>query len=61
MEDVEDDLDLRFHKGLAPDVYYRCPTLEVQPLLSQMNAAKSWQSSLWREPCAMSGRRVHPP
>lgn len=29
MDDLEDELDLRFHKGLSPDVYYRCPTLEV--------------------------------
>jgi hypothetical protein len=29
MDDLEDELDLRFHKGLNPDVYYRCPTLEV--------------------------------
>lgn len=28
MEDLEDDLDLRYHKGLDPDVYFRCPTLE---------------------------------
>ncbi|KAF1917395.1 hypothetical protein BDU57DRAFT_446485 [Ampelomyces quisqualis] len=28
MEDLDDDLDLRFHRGLKPDVYYRCPTLE---------------------------------
>ncbi|KAI4956236.1 hypothetical protein J4E91_000447 [Alternaria rosae] len=28
MDDLEDELDLRFHKGLNPDVYYRCPTLE---------------------------------
>ncbi|KAL6704212.1 hypothetical protein ACN47E_008469 [Coniothyrium glycines] len=28
MEDLEDELDLRHHKGLSPDVYYRCPTLE---------------------------------
>ena len=29
MDDLEDELDLRFHKGLNPDVYYRCPTSEV--------------------------------
>ena len=28
MEDLEDELDLRYHKGLNPDVYYRCQTLE---------------------------------
>ncbi|EAT79790.2 hypothetical protein SNOG_12990 [Parastagonospora nodorum SN15] len=28
MEDLEDELDLRYHRGLQPDVYYRCPTLE---------------------------------
>ncbi|KAB2107381.1 hypothetical protein AG0111_0g4203 [Alternaria gaisen] len=28
MDDLEDELDLRFHKGLNPDVYYRCPTSE---------------------------------
>ncbi|KAF2821330.1 hypothetical protein CC86DRAFT_459005 [Ophiobolus disseminans] len=28
MEDLEDELDLRYHRGLKPDVYYRCPTLE---------------------------------
>jgi hypothetical protein len=30
MDDLEDELDLRFHRGLNPDVYYRCPTLEVR-------------------------------
>lgn len=29
MDDLDDDLDLRYHRGLKPDVYYRCPTLEV--------------------------------
>lgn len=29
MEHLDDELDLRYHKGLDPDVYYRCPTLEV--------------------------------
>ncbi|KAF1847526.1 uncharacterized protein K460DRAFT_281039 [Cucurbitaria berberidis CBS 394.84] len=28
MEHLQDELDLRFHKGLQPDVYYRCPTTE---------------------------------
>ncbi|EMD92963.1 hypothetical protein COCC4DRAFT_139119 [Bipolaris maydis ATCC 48331] len=28
MDQLEDELDLRYHKGLDPDVYYRCPTLE---------------------------------
>ncbi|EUC48153.1 hypothetical protein COCMIDRAFT_88243 [Bipolaris oryzae ATCC 44560] len=28
MHQLEDELDLRYHKGLDPDVYYRCPTLE---------------------------------
>ncbi|KAG9189340.1 hypothetical protein G6011_06208 [Alternaria panax] len=28
MDDLEDELDLRFHKGLNPEVYYRCPTSE---------------------------------
>ncbi|KAH9866711.1 hypothetical protein J1614_008404, partial [Plenodomus biglobosus] len=28
MDDLEDELDLRFHKGLEADVYYRCPALE---------------------------------
>ncbi|KAH7408489.1 hypothetical protein DE146DRAFT_376046 [Phaeosphaeria sp. MPI-PUGE-AT-0046c] len=28
MDHLEDDLDLRYHRGLNPDVYYRCPTLE---------------------------------
>lgn len=30
MEDLEDELDLRYHRGLKPEVYYRCPTLEVR-------------------------------
>jgi hypothetical protein len=30
MEDLEDELDLRYHRGLKPDVYYRCRTLEVR-------------------------------
>jgi hypothetical protein len=29
MDDLEDDLDLRYHRGVKPDVYYRCPTTEV--------------------------------
>jgi hypothetical protein len=29
MDHLDDELDLRYHKGLDPDVYYRCPTLEV--------------------------------
>lgn len=29
MDQLEDELDLRYHKGFDPDVYYRCPTLEV--------------------------------
>lgn len=29
MDDLEDELDLKFHRGLKPDVYYRYPTLEV--------------------------------
>jgi hypothetical protein len=32
MEDLEDDLDLRYHRGLKPDVYYRIPTLEVRTI-----------------------------
>ncbi|EMD63767.1 hypothetical protein COCSADRAFT_144149 [Bipolaris sorokiniana ND90Pr] len=28
MDQLEDELDLRYHKGFDPDVYYRCPTLE---------------------------------
>ncbi|KAF2751275.1 hypothetical protein M011DRAFT_491810 [Sporormia fimetaria CBS 119925] len=28
MDAVEDELDVRYHRGLKPDVYYRCPTLE---------------------------------
>ncbi|KAF1961612.1 hypothetical protein CC80DRAFT_435808 [Byssothecium circinans] len=28
MDDLEDDLDLRHHRGLKPDVYYRCPNSE---------------------------------
>ncbi|KAH7374389.1 hypothetical protein BKA66DRAFT_174193 [Pyrenochaeta sp. MPI-SDFR-AT-0127] len=28
MDDVKDHLDLRYHRGLDPDVYYRCPTTE---------------------------------
>ncbi|KAF2126251.1 hypothetical protein P153DRAFT_359900 [Dothidotthia symphoricarpi CBS 119687] len=28
MDDLDDDLDLRYHRGLKPDVYYRCPTTE---------------------------------
>lgn len=29
MDDLEDELDLRYHHGLTPDVYYRCPSSEV--------------------------------
>jgi hypothetical protein len=32
LEHLEDELDLRYHKGLNPEVYYRCPTLEVHEL-----------------------------
>jgi hypothetical protein len=32
MDDLEDELDLRYHRGLKPDVYYRCPTLEVRTI-----------------------------
>ncbi|KAF2714694.1 hypothetical protein K504DRAFT_445656 [Pleomassaria siparia CBS 279.74] len=28
MDDLDDELDLLYHKGVEPDVYYRCPTLE---------------------------------
>ncbi|KAF2015472.1 hypothetical protein BU24DRAFT_408683 [Aaosphaeria arxii CBS 175.79] len=28
MNELEDELDLRYHRGMKPDVYYRCPTLE---------------------------------
>ncbi|KAL5114885.1 hypothetical protein ACEQ8H_007203 [Pleosporales sp. CAS-2024a] len=28
MDHLDDDLDLRYHRGLDPDVYYRCPTLQ---------------------------------
>ena len=41
MEDLEDELDLRYHKGLNPDVYYRCPTLEVMtPFQRERDIAK---------------------
>lgn len=29
MDDLGDELDLRFHRGVKPDVYYRAPTTEV--------------------------------
>lgn len=29
MEDLEDELDMRCHKGLHPDVHCRCPNFEV--------------------------------
>ncbi|KAF1995496.1 hypothetical protein P154DRAFT_556761 [Amniculicola lignicola CBS 123094] len=28
MNALEDEVNLRYHRGLKPDVYYRCPTLE---------------------------------
>lgn len=28
MDDVDDELDLKYHRGLNPDVYYRCPCTE---------------------------------
>ncbi|CAI6337354.1 unnamed protein product [Periconia digitata] len=28
MDDVDDDLDLKYHRGLNPEVYYRCPSTE---------------------------------
>ena len=41
METLEDELDLRYHKGLDPDVYYRCPTTEVyQASQKQVNLVK---------------------
>lgn len=29
MDDLDDELDLRYHRGVKPDVYYRVPTTEV--------------------------------
>ena len=29
MDDLDDELDLRYHRGVKPDVYYRVPTSEV--------------------------------
>lgn len=29
MDDLDDELDLRYHRDLKPDVYYRCPSSEV--------------------------------
>jgi hypothetical protein len=40
MEDLEDELDLRYHRGLQPDVYYRCPTLEVSCPKRRVNLAE---------------------
>ncbi|KAF2678125.1 hypothetical protein K458DRAFT_317558 [Lentithecium fluviatile CBS 122367] len=28
MDDLDDELDLRYHRGLKPEVYYRCPSTE---------------------------------
>ena len=33
MDALEDELDLRYHKGLDPDVYYRLPAIEVRSVL----------------------------
>ncbi|CAO2651518.1 Nn.00g040880.m01.CDS01 [Neocucurbitaria sp. VM-36] len=43
MEHLEDELDLRYHKGLDPEVYYRCPTTEVHnlPDIQVVNVAKT--------------------
>ena len=29
MDDLDDELDLQYHRDLKPDVYYRCPSSEV--------------------------------
>lgn len=45
MEDLEDELDLRYHRGLKPEVYYRCPMLEVRRSSNQtLNIAECAQS-----------------
>ncbi|CBX97436.1 hypothetical protein LEMA_P105670.1 [Plenodomus lingam JN3] len=46
MEDLEDELDLRYHKGLEPDVYYRCPTLESLHDALRNELAKSASTTL---------------
>ena len=33
MDDLDDELDLRYHRGLKPDVYYRAPNTEVDHYL----------------------------
>ena len=40
MEHLDDELDLRYHKGFDPDVYYRCPTLEVTDSLKPSPTTK---------------------
>lgn len=41
MNDLDDELDLRYHRGLKPDVYYRCPSSEVtRPLVMHAAVAK---------------------
>lgn len=48
MDDLEDELDLRFHRGLDPDVYYRCPTLEVLAFVTcALTATKLHTVSGW--------------
>ena len=40
MEHLDDELDLRYHKGFDPDVYYRCSTLEVTDSLKPSPTTK---------------------
>jgi hypothetical protein len=62
MDDLEDELDLRYHKGLSPDVYYRCPTLEVQDTFrwAKQSWLKYFCSSLWTEHYETSWRKARP-
>ncbi|KAF2629373.1 hypothetical protein BU25DRAFT_420226 [Macroventuria anomochaeta] len=45
MDDLDDELDLRYHHGVNPDVYYRVPTTEVQylPDLQSLNGALRYE------------------
>lgn len=57
MDDLDDELDLRYHRDLKPDVYYRCPSSEVihRPLHLELQLSRY---SPWMVLCAMRSRNM---
>ncbi|KAF1357673.1 hypothetical protein EJ07DRAFT_127733 [Lizonia empirigonia] len=50
MDDLDDELDLRYHRGVKPDVYYRCPNTEARTLSSQSAGTLAKTSSTYPIP-----------